>query len=110
MTTATTDRKTSRSASLALPRPVRPVRQRTKTLAQEPRGRGCRALSGATETDPLISEIVKIPVSTRDRLSAAAEQLVWHRSVLVREVLIEWLERNGKQVEKWAGQRRRARA
>lgn len=68
-----------------------------KTHAQEPRGRPRNdqpTFSGATEADPLVSvQILKVRTSVWHALAEAAGERKWHRSVLVREILDQWLEK-----------------
>jgi hypothetical protein len=51
-------------------------------------------LSGATADDPLVSvQILKVRQSVWQELAVAAAERTWHRSVLVRKILDEWMER-----------------
>lgn len=74
---------------------TRPFSDKTKEM--EPRGRpakGQPTFSGATEEDPLISvQILKVRQSVWAELAEAAAEKKWHRSVLVREILDEWVKR-----------------
>ena len=67
----------------------------TKSQAMEPRGRpakGQPTISGATKDDPLVSvQVLKVRQSVWDELARAAAEKKWHRSVLVREILDEWV-------------------
>lgn len=69
--------------------------KRAKEL--EPRGRprrGQPTFSGATEEDPLVSvQVLKVRQSVWSELAQAAAERKWHRSVLLREILDEWLRR-----------------
>lgn len=89
--TATT-KATAKAAATTTSRPYS-----DKTREQEPRGRpanGQPLLSGATADDPLISvQILKVRQSVWKELAEAAAERTWHRSVLVRKVLDEWMER-----------------
>lgn len=66
---------------------------------KEPRGRPARHdtrnLTGATADDPLLTIQVpaslKILTSTWDDLAVAAKERNWHRSVLVREIIVAWV-------------------
>lgn len=63
----------------------------------EPRGRpprGQPSFSGATEDDPLVSvQVLKVRQSVWTELAQAAAERKWHRSVLLREILDEWLRK-----------------
>ena len=80
------------TATTAKARPYSP-----KSHALEPRGRpvnGQPLLSGATPDDPLVSvQILKVRQSVWRELAVAAAEKTWHRSVLVRKILDEWMER-----------------
>lgn len=72
-------------------------RSKTKSKLLEPRGRpaaGQPLLSGATADDPLVSvQILKVRTSVWQELARAATEQTWHRSVLVRKILDEWMKR-----------------
>jgi hypothetical protein len=72
----------------------------SKPHALEPRGRpaaGQPVFSGATPTDPLVSvQVLKVRQSVWRELAEAAAEKTWHRSVLVRKILDEWVERRRK--------------
>ena len=61
----------------------------------EPRGRPGKqrpVLSGATADDPLVPvQILKVRQSVWEELARAAAERKWHRSVLIRELLDEWV-------------------
>jgi hypothetical protein len=66
----------------------------------EPRGRpaaGQPIFSGATAADPLVSvQVLKVRQSVWRELAVAAGEKTWHRSVLVRKILDDWMEKRGK--------------
>jgi hypothetical protein len=72
---------------------IRPYSEKSHSL--EPRGRpvsGQPLLSGATADDPLVSvQILKVRASVWKELAEAAAENTWHRSVLVRKILDEWM-------------------
>jgi hypothetical protein len=80
------------------PRPSRPYTTKPREL--EPRGRRSLAdkdkplLSGATKDDPLVSvQILKVRLSVWKELAEAAAERKWHRSVYVRDLFDQWIER-----------------
>lgn len=66
---------------------------------KEPRGRPARHdtrnLTGATADDPLLTiqipDSLKILTSVWDDLALVAKERNWHRSVLVREIIVAWV-------------------
>ena len=104
---------TTRTAPVRTVRTTRP--HTDKTREKEPRGRpanGTRTLTGSTADDPLLT--IQIPTSLKvltslwDDLAQAAIEKKWHRSVLVREILVEWVE--GWKKGKSKGKKRSASA
>lgn len=79
-----------------------PRKPSKKSPLEEPRGR--RVLSGATHDDPLIPcQILRVRRSVWAALDEMAAEKIWHRTVLIREILdravLEW-----KKAKKKAGE------
>jgi hypothetical protein len=94
---------------MATKQPNRPYSTKPREL--EPRGRRSLAdrdkplLSGATPDDPLVSvQILKVRLSVWGELAEAAAERKWHRSVYVRDLFDQWMER------RLAGKKRAGRA
>jgi hypothetical protein len=69
----------------------------SKPRALEPRGRPARGqpvFSGASPADPLIAvQVLKVRQSVWRELAEAAAEKTWHRSVLVRKILDDWMRK-----------------
>jgi len=83
----------------------------SKSPQLEPRGRrrpgkGQPTFSGATESDPLVAvQILKVRQSVWTELAKAAAERKWHRSVLVRDLLDEWMRKRMARRKRGAGKK-----